>query len=143
MRSSRPGRRQATANIESQNRPARVSKRILALKLAIVLFLPISGAHAIEAETTTQQGSSAEVPFVPIVIQSDAPSPPPGQDQLLRKFRETLGEPPGLTIAEHQLANGPMEITTRFGRLCAEPPPAHIESGLGGDITLAAPCAVF
>ena len=90
-----------------------------------------------------QEDSSAEAPLVPIVIESDAPSPPPGRDQLMSKFREALGGPPDLTVAEHQFTNGPLEITTRFGRLCAEPPPAHLESGLGGDITLAAPCAMF
>jgi hypothetical protein len=143
VRSSRPGRPQASADIELDNRPARVSKRMRALRLAIVLSLSVSGAHAIEAQTTPEEGSSAEVPLVPIVIESDALSPPPGRDELMSKFREALGQPPDLTVAEHQVTNGPLEITTRFGRLCAEPPPAHLESGLGGDITLAAPCALF
>ena len=142
MRTSRPDPRQAMADFESESRPARVPRRILALRLAVLLSVPVSAAHAIEGQTTTA-GSSAELPLAPIVIESDAPSPPVGQDQLMRKFGEALGEPPGLAIAEHQLAHGPLEITTRFGHLCAEPPPAHVESGLGGDITLAAPCAVF
>jgi hypothetical protein len=109
----------------------------------VLASLPISSAYAIEAQATIEQGPSVEVPLAPIVIESDAPGPAREQDQLMQKFREALGSRPGSTLAEHQLANGPLEITTPFGRLCAEPPPAHLESGLGGGITLAAPCAVF
>lgn len=109
----------------------------------MLVSLPVSGADAIEIPPTIQDEPSAEVPSEPIVIESDAPSPAPGQEQLAQKFRDALGSPPASTITEHQLANGPLEITTRFGRLCAERPPGHLESGLGGEITVLAPCTVF
>lgn len=142
MQSSRPIPRQATTTSDSDRHLARISQWLSApLGFAILMCTAVSGAYAIEAQTT--EGSSVEVPLASIVVETDAPTPPPGQDQLMKKFRETLGAPPDLTIAEHQLANGPLEITTRFGRLCAEPPPAQIESGLGGQITVTAPCAVF
>ena len=109
----------------------------------MLLSLPMSGANAIETQTTIQEGPPAEIPLPPIVIESAPASPDLTLDQLMQKFREELGSPPALTISEHQFYNGPLEIITRFGRLCAEPPLAHLESGLGGQINLAAPCAVF
>jgi len=109
----------------------------------MLVSLPVSGADAIETPPTIQEEPAAEVPSEPIVIESDAPSPAPGEEELAQKFREALGSVPDSTIAEHQLANGPLVVTTPFGRLCAEPPPRHLESGLGGEITLLAPCTVF
>jgi hypothetical protein len=79
----------------------------------------------------------------PIVIESDALTPEPTQDQLMQKFRNTLAQPSALIVAERRLSDGTLELTTRLGHFCARPLPAHLESGLGGDITLAAPCAWF
>ena len=94
--------------------------------------------------TPTSEGSSAiEVPLAPVVVIGEPLNPPPSQDQLLAKFRETLGQPPTLVITEHQFADGAVQMTTRFGRFCAGPPPGYLQSGLGGDIRLAARCASF
>ncbi|HTS55346.1 MAG TPA: hypothetical protein VMH26_18915 [Burkholderiales bacterium] len=59
----------------------------------------------------------------------------------MQKFRDALAQPP--IVAERRFSDGALEVTTRFGHFCAKPPPGHAESGLGGDITLAAPCAWF
>jgi len=61
----------------------------------------------------------------------------------MQKFREALGQPRTLVVTEHQFADGAVEMTTRFGRFCAGPPPGYLQSGLGGDIRLAARCASF
>ncbi len=94
--------------------------------------------------TPASEGSSVlEVPLAPIVVVSDPLTPNPTQDQLIRKFRDALGQPPTLVITEHQLAGGGVQMTTRYGRFCAGPLPGYLQSGLGGDIRLAAPCASF
>ena len=131
------------AHSDWEKRPARVSQQLLTLGLAMLLSLPMSGADAIETQTSIQESPPAEIPLPPIVIESTPGSPDLTLDQLMQKFREALGSPPALVISEHQFYNGPLEIVTPFGRLCAEPPPARLESGLGGQINLAAPCAVF
>jgi hypothetical protein len=59
----------------------------------------------------------------------------------MQKFRDALAQPP--IVAEHRFSDGSLEVTTHFGHFCAKPLPGHVESGLGGDITLAAPCAWF
>lgn len=88
-------------------------------------------------------GSVIEVPAEPIVIEGEGLAPEPTLDQLMRKFREALSQPPSYVISERQLAGGLMEIRTRFGRFCVRPVPPQVQSGLGGDIALAAPCASF
>ena len=88
-------------------------------------------------------GSVIEVPVEPIVIEGDAIAPEPTLDQLMQKFRDALSQPPSYVVSEQQLAGGLLEIRTRFGRLCARPAPPQVQSGLGGDIALAAPCASF
>jgi hypothetical protein len=95
-----------------------------------------------ETALPSADGAVIEVPAEPIVIESDALTPEPTQDQLLQKFRDALGQPPSLVVSERQLAGG-LEVTTRFGHFCARALPAQVRSGLGGDITLAAPCASF
>jgi hypothetical protein len=88
-------------------------------------------------------GSVIEVPSEPIVIESEALAPEPTLDQLMQKFRDALAQPPSYVISERQLAGGLMEIRTRFSRLCVRPMPPQVQSGLGGDISLVAPCASF
>jgi len=87
--------------------------------------------------------SALEDPLPPVVVISEPPNPPPSQAQLMQKFREALGQPRTLVVTEHQFADGAVEMTTRFGRFCAGPPPGYLQSGLGGDIRLAARCASF
>jgi hypothetical protein len=102
-----------------------------------------SGGGAQLKRTVSDDGAVVEVPVEPIVIESDALTPEPTQDQLMQKFRDALGQPPSYIVSERQLAGGVLEVTTRFGRLCVRPLPGQLGSGLGGDITLAAPCASF
>jgi hypothetical protein len=87
--------------------------------------------------------SSAEIRLAPLVIEGQATNPDPTQDQLVQKFRDALAQPSTLIVAEHRFSDGTLELTTRLGRFCGKPVPAHPESGVGGDITLAAPCAWF
>jgi hypothetical protein len=100
--------------------------------------LPVHGpAH--EAQPAAEGASSAEVPVVP--VESERINPEPTQDELMQKFRDVLAQSP--IAAEHRFSDGALEVTTRFGHFCAKPLPGHVESGLGADITLAAPCAWF
>jgi hypothetical protein len=122
------------ANAHPPQRPKRLSKRFMqALGVAMLVCL-----------TPASEGSSAvEVPLEPIVVISEPLNPPPSQAQLMQKFRHTLGQPPTLVITEHQFVDGAVQMTTRFGRFCVGPPPGYLQSGLGGDIRLAARCASF
>jgi hypothetical protein len=90
-----------------------------------------------------QTQSSAELRLPPLVIEAQPTNPDPTQDQLMQKFRDALAQPPTLIVAEHRFSDGTLEVTTRLGRFCGKPLLPHVESGLGGDITLAAPCAWF
>jgi hypothetical protein len=98
------------------------------------------GAHS---SPRSADGSVIEVPAEPIVIEGEPIAPEPTLDQLMQKFREALSQPPSYVVSERQLAGGLMEIRTRFGRFCVRPVPPQVQSGLGGDISLAAPCASF
>jgi hypothetical protein len=97
----------------------------------------VNPAH--EAQPATGGDSSAEVPSVPVI--EVVTNPDLTQDQLMQRFRDELAQPPTLTV--RRFADGALEMTTRFGHFCGKPLPPHFESGLGGDITLAAPCAWF
>jgi hypothetical protein len=102
---------------------------------------PSVDSPALAAEPTTQAKSPVEVPLVP--IESDVLNPEATREQLMQKFRDALAQPPAWIIAEHRLSDGTLEVTTRLGHFCAKPLLGHVESGLGGDITLAAPCVWF
>jgi hypothetical protein len=107
-------------------------------------FMQALGIAMLACLTPASEGSSVvEVPLAPIVIIGEPLNPPPTQAQLMQKFRAALGQPPTLVITEHQFADGAVQMTTRFGRFCAGPPPGYLQSGLGGDIRLAARCASF
>ena len=82
----------------------------------------------------------SEVP--PISIESEQPAAPPTQKELTRRFHDAL-KPLSHAPEERRLADGTLEITTRLGHFCAKPLPAQVESGVGGNIRLAAPCATF
>jgi hypothetical protein len=102
------------------------------------------GVAMLACLTPASEGSSVvEVPLAPIVVISEPLNPPPSQAQLMQKFRDALGQPPTLVVTEHQFVDGAVQMTTRFGRFCAGPPPGYLQSGLGGDIRLAARCASF
>jgi hypothetical protein len=78
----------------------------------------------------------------PISVESDRPAVSPTQEQLRRRFHDALG--PALSAPEERrLADGTLQITTQLGHFCARPTPVQSQSGVGGNITLAAPCANF
>ena len=132
-------------------------RTLSALALAVLGSLACHALAVENAETETlltdnlgahssprgADGSVIEVPAEPIVIEGEGIAPEPTLDQLMQKFREALSQPPTYVISERQLAGGLMEIRTRFGRFCVRPVPPQVQSGLGGDISLAAPCASF
>ena len=103
---------------------------------------PTGGLGANTSPRSTD-GSVIEVPAEPIVIEGEGLAPEPTLDQLMQKFREALSQPPSYVISERQLAGGLMEIRTRFGRFCVRPVPPQVQSGLGGDTALVAPCTSF
>lgn len=104
--------------------------------------LPVDSV-AREAQPIMQGESSTELLLPPVVIKGQSVNPEPTQDHLMQRFREALAQPSTLIVAEHRFSDGTLELTTRLGRFCSKLLPAHLESGLGGDITLAAPCAWF
>jgi negative regulator of sigma E activity len=158
MRQPTPDQLPSRANTHRSQQARRAWQRSMqALGVAILTCLTMSWANAQyrepdalpvdspapEAQPTTQQDSSAEVWLAPVVIESEPMNPEPTQTQLLQKFHDALAQPRIVIVAEHRFSGDALEVTTRFGRFCANPPPGHVESGLGGDITLAAPCALF
>jgi len=78
----------------------------------------------------------------PISIETDQPAGPSTHKELERKFHDALKRRPS-AAEERRLADGTLEITTQLGHFCAKPLPAQAQSGVGGNIALAAPCATF
>ena len=109
--------------------------------LALVVGLAAPIAH-----TAASNDESARINVqqegAPITIESDQPSPPPSEQELRRRFRESLN-PRASGPEERVLGDGTVEITTQVARLCAKPSPVQSQSGVGGKITLAAPCVQF
>jgi hypothetical protein len=91
----------------------------------------------------TQEEAMSEISVPPISIETDQPVASPTQDQLMPRFRNALGRPLSSSVEARQLVDGALEMTTQLGRFCARPPPAQSQVGVGGTITLAAPCAHF
>ena len=112
----------------------------VAIENAETLPTEYLGTHS---SPRSADSSIIEVPAEPVVIEGGELAPEPTLDQLMQKFREALSQPPSYVISERQLAGGLMEIRTRFGRFCVRPVPSQVQSGLGGDIALAAPCTSF
>ena len=86
-----------------------------------------------EARPADQPNSTEEFPS-PIVIQGEELGP----DDSMRKFRDTLQPPAG--VSERRLADGTVELVTRFGRFCVKPLPPSLQPHIGGEVTLAARC---
>jgi hypothetical protein len=142
----------ASANLDCFEKRKRASQRTLqALGMAILGCLTMSWASAQNWEAdpvaTDKVGdetqSSVELRLPPLVIEGQATHPDPTEEQLMQKFRQALGQPAPLIVAEHRFSDGTLELTTRLGHFCGKPLPPHLESALGGYITLAAPCAWF
>jgi hypothetical protein len=98
---------------------------------------------ALETAPADAEGSVVEVPAAPVVVEGDMMNPEPTLEERAQKFRTALGQPSVSTVSERRLANGALEVTTSLGRFCTTPPPRYVQSGLGGDIALVAPCALF
>ena len=89
------------------------------------------------------ENSVFAVPAPPVTIEGELPHLEPTPEELIRHFRESLSAPPSFLSSERRLADGTIEVTTRFGRFCAPMLPAQSISGVGGDVRLIAPCASF
>jgi len=86
-----------------------------------------------EVQPVDHPSSIGEFPS-PIVIQGEEPRP----DDSTRKFRDTLA--PSAGVREHRLADGTVELITRFGRFCVKPSPLDLQPHIGGELTLVARC---
>ena len=84
-----------------------------------------------------------DAPAPPVVIEGEGAPPEPTPDELIQRFRESLQAPPSFLSSERRLADGTIEVTTRFGRFCAPSLPVQFLSGVGGDVRLAAHCTSF
>jgi hypothetical protein len=62
---------------------------------------------------------------------------------MARRFREKLTAPPSVLESERRLDSGVVEVTTPAGRFCFRPLPDHLQSNLGGSVTLFAPCTSY
>ena len=98
---------------------------------------------ALETAPADAEGSVVEVPAAPVVVEGDMMNPEPTLEERAQKFRTALGQPSVSTVSERRLANGALEVTTSLGRFCTTPTPGYMQSALGGNTTLAAPCALF
>ena len=91
-------------------------------------------------QPSDEEQALSEMP--PISIESDQPVASPTEEALKRKFHDALKRRPSAPV-ERRLADGTLEITTQLGHFCAKPFPTQAQSGVGGNIRLAAPCATF
>src|SRR5580765_2631388 len=71
-------------------------------------------------QSPDEEQALSEMP--PISIESDRPAASPTQEELRRKFHDSLKRRPSAP-EERRLADGTVEITTQLGRLCARPLP--------------------
>lgn len=94
---------------------------------------PLAQDPASEAQLVDQRNSISELPS-PIVIQGEELRP----DDSMRQFRDTLA--PAAGPSERRLADGTVELVTRFGRFCVKPLPPYLQPRIGGEVTLAARC---
>jgi hypothetical protein len=101
--------------------------------------VPLLYSYAAQQPADEEQALSG---MPPVSIESDQPAAPATQEELKRKFRDVLKMRPSAP-EERRLADGTLEITTQLGHFCAKPLPAQTQSGVGGNIRLAAPCANF
>ncbi|HTT39955.1 MAG TPA: hypothetical protein VMH32_20085 [Burkholderiales bacterium] len=83
----------------------------------------------------------AAVQAEPVIIESGPLEPT--REELAQRFRQQLGEPPSYVVSERQLASGVLEVTTRYARFCVRPTGQAGQSGVGGNITIAAPCFLY
>ena len=83
-----------------------------------------------------------EVPAPPVVIEGELPHLEPTPEDLIQHLRDSLKAPPSFLSSERRLADGTIEVTTRFGRFCSPPVPGQRISGVGGDVRLVAPLRV-
>ena len=90
-----------------------------------------------------EHNSVFEVPTPPVIIEGELPHLEPTPEELIRHFRESLNAPPSFLSTERRLADGTVEVMTRFGRICAPSLPLQTSAGLGGGVRLAARCASF
>ena len=107
------------------------------------MLSPLYARPASETAPGDVEGSVVVIPTAPVVVESDMLNPEPTLDERVEKFRTALGQPSVSTFSERRLANGALEVTTSLGRLCTTPPARYMQSGLGGDVTLVAPCVLF
>jgi hypothetical protein len=117
----------------------RHSQRVMQVSVAALLAclsLCAAGAKQPDQPAHRAQDPAPEAEFPsPIVIQGEELRP----DDSMRRFRDTLERSAG--PSERRLADGTVELITRFGRFCVKPLPSHLQPGIGGDLTLAARCA--
>jgi len=93
------------------------------------------------ASTAGEPGAVTAVQAEPVIIESELLEPT--QEQLAQRFRQQLGEPPSYVVSERQLASGMLEVTTRYARFCVRPTGPAGQSGVGGNVTIAAPCFLY
>jgi len=104
---------------------------------------PRYASPALDTAPASEEDSTVELRVAPVVVESEALNPRPTLDELMQNFRTALGRPSVSSVSESRLANGALQVTTSLGRFCTTPPSGSIQSGLGGDITLTAPCALY
>ena len=119
--------------------------QVLAAAVLAALSLSAAGARQLEpqssgtrtpsseAQSADQPNSAEELP-PPIVIEGEELRP----DDSMRQFRDALRRPDG--ASERRLADGTVELVTRFGRFCVKPLPSSLQPQIGGEVTLAARC---
>ena len=153
-----PYQPRAEAKSNFRQRPECELLRIMqALGVAVLACLPTSWANAkyqeaegfgvpkpaLEAPPTNGDSSVVDTSLAPITIESERLYPAPALENSAQRLRDALGPPPILIASERQLADGAMELTTRFGHFCVKPLPGYLQSGIGGTITLAVRCASY
>jgi hypothetical protein len=124
-----------------ENRATAGATKVHAFGLMLCGWLAFAEAPLYAGDQPENEGQALrEMP--PVSIESDQPAARPTQEELKRKFHDALKRRPSAP-EERRLADGTLETTTQLGHFCAKPLPVQAQSGVGGSISLATPCATF
>ena len=106
---------------------------------AAMVLLSLQSVAAEEAPQAPPPGAE----LGSVVIEAEPPRPEPTLEERLLRFREQLATDRLLTPAERPLAEGLVEIKTRYGRFCLPSVTGFNRSDLTGTFGLVARCAYY
>lgn len=115
-------------------------KKLLAIgALGVISATPMTAVYAQgnAPDSVPPANVMQDTPADSVIIESDQIEP--SREEMVRRFHDQLKDPP---IGERQIADG-LEVKTRNGHFCRQAVHAGVQSSVGGDVTLLAPCLAY